>query len=194
MIDIKPGEHLGMIGTTGSGKTVFFRKVFMPHLDRLIVVDTEERQFNDLPIIKGDPMKFMRKIPRDKYFRWRWVPNPSTQPEDMEILAEAAIAYGDNLAIYIDELTDFSSATSMGVWLKSLFRKARKRNINLYWASQRPAGVNTFRKNTVLPDPVVPIMPRCSPDLISIMAVQLQDSFSRQRSAYIRQSCLPQIL
>ena len=23
MIDIKPGEHLGMIGTTGSGKTVF---------------------------------------------------------------------------------------------------------------------------------------------------------------------------
>ena len=144
MIDIKPGEHLGMIGTTGSGKTVFFRKVFMPHLDRLIVVDTEERQFNDLPIVKGDPMKFMRKIPKDKYFRWRWIPNPSTQPEDMEILAEAAIAYGDNIAIYIDELTDFSSATSMGVWLKSLFRKARKRNINLYWASQRPAGVNKW--------------------------------------------------
>ena len=100
MIDIKAGEHLGMIGTTGSGKTVFFRKVFMPHLDRLIVVDTEERQFNDLPIIKGDPMKFMRKIPKDKYFRWRWVPNPSTQPEDMEILAYLKYYYEYSCYVY----------------------------------------------------------------------------------------------
>lgn len=144
MIYVGNGEHLGMIGTTGSGKTYFFKKQFMPNLNRLIVVDTEERQFNDLPVIKGDPMKFIRKLPNDRYFRFRWIPNPSTQPDDMETLSEASIEYGNNFAIYIDELTDFSSANVMGPWLKSLFRKARKRGINIFWASQRPAGVNKW--------------------------------------------------
>ena len=55
-----------------------------------------------------------------------------------------ARSFGFGSCTSSDELTDFSSATSMGVWLKSLFRKARKRNINLYWASQRPAGVNKW--------------------------------------------------
>ena len=91
MIDVRNGEHLGMIGTTGSGKTYFFKKQFMPNLNRLIVVDTEERQFNDLPVIKGDPMKFIRKLPNDRYFRFRWIPNPSTQPDDMETLSRCPV-------------------------------------------------------------------------------------------------------
>ena len=58
--------------------------------------------------------------------------------------AQSLTYFGYDLQIYIDELTDFSTATSMKPWLKSLFRKARKRKISIYWGSQRPAGVNKW--------------------------------------------------
>lgn len=144
MIEITKGEHTGMIGTTGAGKTYYFRHIFEKTCNRLIVVDTEEKQFNDLDIIKGDPMKFVRKLPDDRNFRLRWIPAASQEIDEMEAFAQALIYWGDDLQIYIDELTDFSSATSMRPWLKSLYRKARKRKISIYWGSQRPAGVNKW--------------------------------------------------
>ena len=144
MIEIRKGEHVGLVGTNGSGKTYYFRHVFEPNLRRLIVIDTEERQFNDLPVLKGDPMKIIKKLPDDRYFRLRWIPTASSEIEDMELFAQSLIYFGDDLQIYIDELTDFSSANSIRPWLKSLFRKARKRKISIYWASQRPAGVNKW--------------------------------------------------
>ena len=144
MIEIKKGEHVGLIGTTGSGKTYYFRHVFEPETNRLIVIDTEERQFNDLSVLKGDPFKIVKKLPDDKNFRLRWTPTVSQEVDDMEAFAQSLIYFGYDLQIYIDELTDFSTATSMKPWLKSLFRKARKRKISIYWGSQRPAGVNKW--------------------------------------------------
>ncbi len=144
MIELEQGQHVGLIGTTGSGKTYFFKAAIMPQCKHLIVVDTEEMQFNALPEIRGDPLKFVRKLPKDKPYRIRWIPPPTAQPEAMEAMSEALIRYGRSIEVYIDELTDFSSAQSMQPWLKSLFRKARKRKITLIWASQRPAGVNKW--------------------------------------------------
>jgi len=144
MIEIKKGEHVGLIGTTGSGKTYYFRHVFEPATTRLVVIDTEERQFNDLPVLKGDPFKIVKKLPDDRNFRLRWIPAVSQETDDMESFAQSLIYFGNDLQIYVDELTDFSTATSMKPWLKSLFRKARKRKISIYWGSQRPAGVNKW--------------------------------------------------
>ena len=57
-IHIELGEHIALIGTTGSGKTEFFKRVLMPETKRLLIVDTEDRQFGDIdPIQLADGMK-----------------------------------------------------------------------------------------------------------------------------------------
>lgn len=143
-IQINAGEHVGLIGTTGSGKTYYFRHELEPHLQHLVVIDTEERQFLDLNEIRGDPAHWVRKLPKNKPYRLRWTPTPSLEKEDMEKFAYEVTKYGQDMQIYIDELTDFSTAQVIGPWLRTLYRKARKRRISIYWASQRPAGVNKW--------------------------------------------------
>src|SRR5438034_5596919 len=44
---IELGEHVALLGTTGSGKTEFFKRVMIPETKRLLIVDTEDRQFGD---------------------------------------------------------------------------------------------------------------------------------------------------
>jgi len=144
-IKIESGEHLGLIGSTGSGKTYFFKHHLFPKLYRVLVVDTEEMQFNEVELARAPGEKVSKKIGKTtKGFRWRWVPDITDPVESMEELSRGLLRWGHDMVVYIDELTDFSDAHSIQPYLKSLFRKGRKRRISLYWATQRPAGVNKW--------------------------------------------------
>src|SRR5437016_5326049 len=138
---IKMGEHLVLLGTNGSGKTYFFRHVIEPEFDRLLVVDTEDREFSDLKLIQtrnGDTVA--KAIPRDKKFRWRWVPPPTEEVEQMDNLSNRLLDREEceGMTLYIDEATDFADAHTISPWLKALFRKARKRRQSIIIGSQRP--------------------------------------------------------
>ncbi len=146
-IRVKMGEHLVLLGTNGSGKTEFFRRVILPKTNRLLVVDTEERQFNDLQAVKtpsGD--KVARAIPKGKPFRWRWVPPPTREVEEMDNLCNRLLARkeAEHMVLYIDELTDFTDAHFISPWFRAAARKSRKRHQSIVVGTQRPAGINKW--------------------------------------------------
>ena len=153
-IDITLGEHVVLLGETGSGKTEFFKRHLAPKLRRLLIVDTEERQFNNVPVLhRKDPLKIARAIPMDltKGFRWRVVPPPTRDAgvEYLDGLFEGLVSRwrGEALAkmaVYIDEGTDFSDAHSIGEWFAAAFRKLRKREISILIATQRPQGLSKW--------------------------------------------------
>lgn len=153
-IDVTLGEHVVLLGETGSGKTETFKRQFMPKLRRLLIVDSEERQFNDIPELRrNDGHKVARVIPRDltKGFRWRVVPPPTRADgiQYLEDLMEGLVnrwsgeALG-KMAVYIDEGTDFSDAHSIGEWFGAAFRKLRKREVSIFIATQRPQGLSKW--------------------------------------------------
>jgi len=144
-IHVNLGEHVVLLGTTGSGKTYFFRHAFEPATERLLIVDTEDREFDDVPRIKAtDGRRVAKSIPKEKKFRWRWVPPATLEPAAMESLAEGMLNLPqcENTMLYIDEATDFFDAWRIEPFTRSLFRKARKRRISIVSGSQRPAGFN----------------------------------------------------
>lgn len=143
-MNLNVDEHIGLIGSTGSGKTYWFSHTILPRLRRVLVIDTENMEFSGMDKATVDPIKLVRAIPKDKSFRWRWVPTVTQERYELDVLSEELIRHGHDMTVYIDELTDFSDAHSISPYFKSLFRKARKRNIRLIWATQRPPGANKW--------------------------------------------------
>ena len=145
------GEHIGFLGSTGSGKTHRYRSTVEPVFPREIVVDTEydlrERSsfdFDDLPEVKGTGVAVGKAIDwaGDKAFRWRWHPDPNDIAGSVEILCQHLLMKGRDMVVYFDEISDYSSALVAGNWLKQMPRKGRKRRITVAWGTQRAAGVN----------------------------------------------------
>jgi hypothetical protein len=143
---IEYGEHIGLIGSTGGGKTNYYRAIIEPSYPRQLIVDTEERQFDDIKEIRRhDGISLAKAIPRkvSTPFKWRWVPPATHEIEQMEKLCEGLIRYAPpDTMVYIDEASDFMDAHKVGDWLKIFFRKARKRKITIAWGTQRPSGAN----------------------------------------------------
>ena len=141
------GEHYMMIGSTGSGKTYFARNFLLKQFSRVLVIDSEDMEFADYNQIKADPQNIARKLPKDKNFHWRYVPDLINAKQEMEYISQSLLEYGHEVVIYIDEITDFSDAHSISPWLSALIRKARKRKISVIIATQRPQGVNKWLFN-----------------------------------------------
>ncbi len=143
MVKLKPGEHYMIIGSTGSGKTYFAKKVLLPPWPRVLVIDTENMQFEDYKELKTTADKVISKLPKDKAFRFRYVPEIEWK-EELEVISQDLLLTGRNMVIYIDEVTDFSDAHVIGPEFSALVRKARKRDISVFAGTQRPQGVNKW--------------------------------------------------
>lgn len=157
---INPNEHVGLLGRTQSGKSYFAREVLLTYFRRLIVIDTEERnEFSkekgyaqvDYHIIKPDNKELiaiLKGYPIDKEgkppaFRWN-MPTPVGEEGErvIEILSAMLLAYGNSVALYIDEAGDFVNAHYIPPNFNSLMRKSAKRHINVIWTTQRMPNVN----------------------------------------------------
>jgi hypothetical protein len=156
-IDMRLGEHAILLGKTGSGKTMFFRKQWLSQLRRCMVVDTEERQFGDMKLLRRrDGKAAARCVPRDrnKGFHWRVVP-PTERDARINYLEELCEGLMDHfkgedlgsMMLYIDEGTDFCDAHRIDEWFEAAFRKFRKREISLTLSVQRPQGLNKWAEN-----------------------------------------------
>jgi energy-coupling factor transporter ATP-binding protein EcfA2 len=141
-MEIKKGEHLSILGTTGSGKTYAVRNTYLPPWNRIIVVDSEEYDFKDFP--KVSIRQALKLAKSDYAFVVRVVISADLKADEPLIkeLCQGLLKNGHDLVIYWDEVTDLADAHQIPPPLRQLIRKARKRGISVYVGSQRPAMLN----------------------------------------------------
>ena len=147
---IQIGEHAVAIGQTGSGKTFFIKNGVLPAYNRIIVLDTEEMQFNEFPAVSINKALSLARSNYSFYVRVIMYGNIEEDAEALDDLCRGLLDYGHDLVLYIDEITDFSTPTSIPSSLLSLIRKARKRTISVIVGTQRPQLLNkSFLVNSV---------------------------------------------
>lgn len=139
-MNIRRGEHVVVLGVTGSGKTYWVLHTLIPAWSRVIVVDTEDYDFTSLPEVGIDRALSLAR--GDKAFKVRIGARGDRGPEDaalMEHLGRGLLRDGHDLLLVFDEVTDFGDAAGLPRPLRSLVRKSRKRGISLVMLTQRPA-------------------------------------------------------
>ena len=133
---INLGEHMTVVGITGSGKTYFVRNAILPSFQRILVIDTEDYDFDDFPNVK-----ILRHVVSGNYrFAARMLIEPDA--DALEPICNTLLKYGHDICVYVDEITDFSDSHRIPVALKALIRKARKRRISVIVGTQRPQMLN----------------------------------------------------
>jgi len=136
---INLGEHITTVGVTGTGKTYFARNAILPIFQRVLVIDTEEYDFEDFPIVKQSAIAGLVKT--DYRFAVRVIMEPD-DIESIEDICTTLLKYGHDMTVYFDEVTDFSDSHTIPKKLKALIRKARKRKITVITGTQRPQMLN----------------------------------------------------
>jgi len=134
---INLGEHVSIVGITGSGKTFFSREGLLPSFSRVLVMDSEDFDFDDYPAVNDYGLKSLLKGNKGWHVR-----KLLDTPEDADRLSGMVLKYGHDMAVYWDEITDFSTPSTIPPNLLKLIRKARKRNITVIVATQRPQLLN----------------------------------------------------
>ena len=124
---VNKGEHLAVLGTTGSGKTFAVRNTYLPPWQRIIVVDTEEYDFQDFPKVTVKQAINLGKS--DYAFAVRVVLSADREADEplVKELCTGLLKKGHDLVVYWDEVTDLADATQIPPPLRQLIRKARKR-------------------------------------------------------------------
>jgi hypothetical protein len=138
---IEGGQHGVIMGSTGAGKTFFARNCILPVFERIIVLDEEEYDFNDLPAVSV--AKAIKLAKSDYAFVVR-IPLSGTSADEkpLEELSAGLLKDGHDLILYDDEVCDHSDAHRIPDSLRGLIRKGRKRNISVFVGTQRPAMLN----------------------------------------------------
>lgn len=136
---MKWGQHITTLGNVGSGKTYFNRNGLLPLYDRIIVVDSEPDDYPDFPKV---PVKKAVKLSASKYRFAVHVPTRGSREfdeETIEALSMGLLSKGRETVLLLEEATDYSDASYIPPYLRSLMRRARHRKITVIVSTQRPA-------------------------------------------------------
>jgi hypothetical protein len=136
---------------TGAGKTYRVKNERLPLFDRVIVVDSEgwrDKKKTDFPEFPCVSIKRALRLAKSNYrFFVRIVPKSEA---DVEELCAGLLAHGHDLAIYFDEVTDYSTPSYIPDQMLRLSRKARHCGITVIVSTQRPQLLNkTFFANSI---------------------------------------------
>jgi energy-coupling factor transporter ATP-binding protein EcfA2 len=144
-----PGEHFGLIGPTGMGKTTMLMALLPLHKYVTVFATKPRDSSMDALIRRG----------YKKYERWPLMADPKESPRrviwpdatHMETMREiqkdvfseamARIYRIGNWTVAIDELWWFTNELGMGDYVKTYYLQARSLNISLIAGVQRPAWV-----------------------------------------------------
>ena len=139
-IQLKAGQHIAVLGRNGSGKTYWIRETLIPTWRRVIVLDTEQMDYDELtPVCVGTAIRLAKG---DKAFRVRVLARGDRSEADsvlLDNLCYGLLNGGHDTMVVLDEATDFSDAHRIPDSLRGLVRKARKRRISVVMGTQRPA-------------------------------------------------------
>lgn len=159
MFDPIPGEHVGIIGSTGQGKTTLMNRV-LPMFPFTAVFGTKNNDATmDVLIERYSYMKMphWRQISaKDVPRRVIWPPSGKLKeivPTQQKVFSDAfdhIWAEGGRpkknpvgWAVGIDELWWFTQVLKLDLYIRILFQQGRSSGISLIAATQRPAWVPT---------------------------------------------------
>ncbi len=134
---IEWGQHITVVGTVGSGKTFFNRNAILPAYSRAIILDSEEDDYADFPMVSVERALALAKS--DYAFIVR-VPTEGVLQLDedtLESLCRGLLQKGHELLLLIEECTDYSDTQYIPPYLRSLMRRARHRKISVAASTQR---------------------------------------------------------
>ena len=133
------GQHLSVVGQTGAGKSYFVRNAVLPAFPRNLVIDSTEDDFSDWPAVS---MKTAVKLSKSKHAFDARVVYDFRRAPDIDKLWVDLLAEGGQIAVYLDEATDFADPGRITPELLQFIRKARHRKISMIFGSQRPQLLN----------------------------------------------------
>ena len=124
---------LGVIGTTGYGKTSFIKQITR-HLRRVIFLDVLD-EYGGIPVETVED--FVEYVGMDGELRL------SVRLSDLEEyrFIFRALSYFRDITVVVEEANLFSSPAGTDKGFRELIFRGRRRGINIIWASQRPASV-----------------------------------------------------
>ena len=142
-IHINAGRHWLILGQTGAGKTYWAQNWFLPRFKRQVVLDTEELEFDNRIWHPVSVKTAIRLAHANKPFRVR-IPMDVGEAgmAQYDELADGLLAKGHDMVLYVDEYADFTENSRQGPAGLRLSGKARKRNIILAKATQRPQEID----------------------------------------------------
>ncbi|MFA6198696.1 MAG: type IV secretory system conjugative DNA transfer family protein [Patescibacteria group bacterium] len=143
-LNIKPNEHLAVVGMTGSGKTYFVHKLARS-VRRLVVFDPKGTLGEDSGWNLTDwNRKTEKLIMSDNPFRVRVLaPIETNQVEAYDAYFEKIYNAG-NVIVYIDEAYGVTERGRYGKWLQALYTRGRELQIGVWAATQRPTWIPLF--------------------------------------------------
>lgn len=134
-INIKQGEHVAIVGTTGSGKTVIARHLL--HGMRRVIVLDPKHEFMSPGFKLGRALPIIRREFRTVHRPMRGLGGDIIM---RDLVGDALKA--KNVIIYVDELATVSDYFPLTRdMLQEVARVGRSRNVSIWTATQRPRWV-----------------------------------------------------
>jgi hypothetical protein len=148
--DWRQGEHITMIGPTGSGKTTLALAI-LPRRDYVIAYGTKPKDDTLEKLVKREKWKLVRtfdKMPRVPALARRIVFWPKyndlysgpRQTWEISQSLNAAFVQG-GWCLFIDETYWFSDEMKLDRWLKALWTQGRSIGLSLVAGTQRPVDI-----------------------------------------------------
>lgn len=140
---IKPNEHVTLMGKTGSGKT-YFAQHALSSVGRLIVFDPKANLRERFKLQKPS-QKIMRAFHRGDPARIQIVPPRGTFQDQFDFYETIFedIYHTQDCYVYIDEVYRVTPMTG-GYWFTSLYTQGRELNISMWCSTQRPSRIPQF--------------------------------------------------
>ena len=149
--EIKPNEHVLIVGTTGSGKS-FFAENYLRNYDSVVKLDTkneveERREKGDSPWLgleEGtdfEVVHHLAELPKCTCEKIIYAPvfeelNDEFYNEFFRWCFERK-----NTIVWVDELMSITTAQTIPEQLKRILTQGRSKNVGCWCCSQRPSGI-----------------------------------------------------
>ena len=137
-----PGQHLAVIGETGSGKSTLVSKVLLPTRTYFVVMRTK---MDDVRFPVQIVTKHARTIADQRYDRIELRPEPkrSTQAAELQKAYELVYKQG-GWTVYNDERFYIEDILRIKEPLNMLTTQGRGKKLTMVDGAQRPTGISRF--------------------------------------------------
>lgn len=148
-LDFQQGEHVSILGPTGSGKT-YLALALLPMRRYVLVLSNKSRDPEMTNLVFWRRYRRVKDWPPEhgpevypRVILWPEYRDATDQPEQARVFREAlrSIHRTGGWAVYVDEVAYLSKNLDLRTDLESLWQQGRSLRVSVIAATQRPANV-----------------------------------------------------